>query len=95
MLRAETNTREQELDMLSFQLNSTKADFVQLVKTTNRTLNKKRKEQLASLETKINSRLKSQEEKVNQLQDQQVNAPANANISALKEVSLFELKLLV
>ena len=94
-LRAETNAREQELDMLSFQLNSTKADFVQLVETTNRTLNKKRKERLASLETKISSRLKSQEEKVNQLQDQQMHAAANANISALKEVSLFELKLLV
>ena len=86
MLRAETDAREQELNMLSFQLNSTKADFVQLVETTNMTLNKKRKERLASLETKIISRLQSQEKKVNQLQDQQMQA--NASISALKEVSL-------
>ena len=93
MLRAETNAREQELNTLSFQLNSTKADFVQLVETTNRTLNKKRKERLASLETEIISRLQSQEKKFNQLQDQQMQA--NASISALKEVSLFYLKLLV
>ena len=86
MLRAETNAREQELSMLSFQLNSTKADFIQLVEATNRTLNKKRNERLASLETKIISRLQSQEKKVTQLQDQQMQA--NASISALKKVSL-------
>ena len=93
MLRAETNAREKELNTLSFRLNNTKADFFQLVETTNRTLNKKRNERLVSLEAKIISRLRSQEKKGNQLQHQQMQA--NASISALKEVSLFLLKLLV
>ena len=87
MLRAETNAREQELDMLSFQLNSTKADFVQLVENTNRALNKKRNERLASLETNVTARLQSQEKKVSQLQDQQ--RQAKASISALNQVRSF------
>ena len=87
MRRAETSAREQELNTLSFQLNSTKAEFIQLVETTNRTLNKKRNERLTSLETKIISRLRNQGRKVKELQEQQKQA--DASISALKKVSLF------
>ena len=86
-LDKEITAREHELDMFSFRLNNTQEDFYQLNVATSRELNDTWSERLGSLETKTNSRLQSQEEKVKQLRDQQMQA--NASISALKKVSLF------
>ena len=61
MRRAETSAREQELKTLSFQLNSTKAESVQLVETMNRTLNKK-------LQQEVNARQHELDKEINAIE---------------------------